>query len=245
MTVETMERPAAPDHKASNFVARLLALGDSEAVAAGQSRASIYEKRLTETPPRAKFDQIPWSVYFYYVRLDTDGRLRVKHYFYDKGAPIPHDTLATVVQGLVDRIRAGDPTLPITGRNFQNLEWKRKSYIAFFVDEENWTLHKNGNPLDGIRFDNSPTPNHSFFDAVDLKVTVTNARSGAVTQRSAIVFINHMKRNAAGDDLQNTDAQAYKFDMIFDVKFSDDTTAPMVVIFDPDGTNIGGPIPPP
>jgi hypothetical protein len=244
MTVDTMERPAALDREA-NFVSRLVELGDSESLTSGLRRASVYDQALTAVPQRPNYDKVPWSAYFYYVRLDTDGRLRVKHYFYDKGAEIPHASLPVVGQMLVDRVRAGDPTLPMIGRNFERVVWQRKSYIIFFVDEENWTLHKNGNPLDGIRFDHSPTPNHTFFDAVDLQVTVTNATSGAVTQRSAIAFINHMKRNAQGEDLLQDEAQAFKFDIIFDVKFADQSSAPMVVIFDPDGTNLGGAIPPP
>jgi hypothetical protein len=244
MTVETTERPKALD-RYPDFVSRLLALGDSAALATGLARASVYDPALTKTPPRSGYDKVPWSVYLYYLRFDTDGRLRVKHYFYDPGTEIPHNTLQTVVQDLVDRVRANDPTLPITGQNFERIKWRRKSYIVFFVDEKNWSLHKNGDPMDGIRFDNSPTPNHCFFDAVDLLITVTNATSGQVSQRSAIAFINHMKRNDQGEDLLEGEEQSFKFEMIFDVQFADATSARMVVIFDPDGTNLGGPVPPP
>jgi hypothetical protein len=207
---------------------------------------SVYQHRLTAEPPLEHFDKVPWCVYFYYVRLDTDGRLRVKHYYYDPGVEIPYDSLQQVLQHLVDNVRGDDNNPGSNGSDFKGIVWGRKSYIAFFIDEESWSLYKNGDAMEGISFDHSPTPNHTFFDGIDLKLKVTSKKTGAVTERSAIAFVNHMKRSDAGDDLDGEgEKQDFKFEMIFRVKFADDTTAPLTVIFDPDGTNMGPPVPPP
>jgi hypothetical protein len=211
---------------------------------AGIGPRSVYEPRMTEVPPRPGFDRVPYTVYFYYLRLDTDGRLRVKHYTYDNGAPIPYATLPSVLQALVDNVRGANTNPAPNGENFSGIQWTKKSYIAFFVDEESWSLYKNGDPMEGISFDHSPTPNHTFFDGIDLMLQVTSRTTGVVSRRSAIAFVNHMKGDDAGNDL-GAESQTFKFEMIFRVKFANDTTAPLTVIFDPDGTNMGPPVPPP
>ncbi|HYJ81858.1 MAG TPA: hypothetical protein VEW26_03315 [Allosphingosinicella sp.] len=217
--------------------------------AAAATTDSVYLRKLTEIPPVAGFDKVPHTVYFYYVRIDTDGKLRVNHYTHALNYPIPPDTIGMVVQQLVDNVRGSNLNpAPDPRNNFQGIEWQRKSYIAVFVDEENWTIHKNGSPIDGIRFvTNLPgtTPNHTFYDAVDLTVDVRNKTTGDITKRSAIAFVNHMKGDANGNDIGQGVRQAFKFEIVFDVKFADGTTAPMTVIFDPEGTNLGPPVGPP
>lgn len=247
MSLDLMEPVVEGDDSKRDFLDRHFAFEATAVAGLGAAAGdSVYDPRLT-TPggPTPNFDLVPHTVYFYYVRLDTDGRLRVRHYTRESATPIPYDTLSQVVQEMVDNVRDGDSSWPSDGKNFADIVWKRKSYVAFFIDEANWELHKNGNPQEGIRFVASPTPNHSFYDAIDLKVTVANRRTGVITQRSAIAMINHMKRNAAGDDLVLGDSQTFKFEMIFDVKFADLSNAPLVAIFDPEGTNLGPPIGPP
>ncbi|HYI40054.1 MAG TPA: hypothetical protein VE053_07025 [Allosphingosinicella sp.] len=250
MNLELMERPTEGGESPGgtgefqSFRESLAALADVPATVAGGGD-SIYEQRMTAQPPVPNYDLEPYTVYFYYIRLDTDGRLTVKHYTRPSATAIPHASLQQVVQEMVDNVRNGDNAWASDGRNFANILWTRKSYIAFFIDEDNWDLNKNGSPYGGVRFIASPTPNHSFYDAVDLKATVVNRRSGVISQRSAIAFVNHMKRNDQGDDLVLGDRQTFKFEMIFDVKFADLSTAPLVVIFDPEGTNLGPPVSPP
>lgn len=257
MTLEVMERPAACRESidvVSRYVAirdRISAAAETEAEAEPEDLAetgighSIYEQRLTAEPPVPRYDLVPHTVYFYYVRLDTDGRLTVKHYTRSSPAPIPHGSLQQVVQEMVDNVRNGDTAWASDGKNFADIKWTRKSYIAFFIDESNWDLHKNGSPYGGVRFVAPHTSNHTFFDAVDLKATVVNRTTGVISQRSAIAFVNHMKRNEAGDDLVLGDIQKFKFEIIFDVKFADLSTAPLIAIFDPEGTNLGPPVSPP
>jgi hypothetical protein len=205
---------------------------------------SIYEKRLTEDPPRPGFEKEPHFVYFYYVCFDADRCLRVKHYTYDHCAPIAYGALKDVLQGLVDNARGTDDNPASDGTDFNAIEWTRTSYIAFFIDEENWSFYRNGDSLAGISFDNSPIPNHTFFDGIDLELQVADEETCLVSERSAVAFVNHMKRNAAGDRL-GKENQRFKFDMNFKVGFADGCAPPLTVVFDPDGTNMGPPVPPP
>lgn len=219
---------------------------------ASASGARVYEEKLRRIPPDPKYALVPHMIYFYYVRIDTDGKLKVDHYTYEPGGAIPPTTIQARVQHLVDRVRGvnNDPMVIHTGSNFEDIKWERISYIAFFVDEEHWTLHQDGSGLEGVRFVSNvggAYPNHTFYDADDFLIRVQNATSGAVTHRSAIAFINHMKKNANGDPLgeHGPEEQKFKFEMLFDVKFAHTSTVGMTVIFDPDGTNTGPPIGPP
>ena len=231
-----------------------------QALAVPVTNHGIGEGRLGD-PNYPAFQAVPCSMYFYYVRLNSNGKLYVTHHFYPGGdpsdptnpgpwSPIPRDR-----QGLTDLVRelaigARLGTLPIIGNDFQNVEWHRKSYVAVFVDEVNWKLHRltSGDP--SIVFITEPkdgrtgTDNHSFFDAMDLDIEMPIAGTGATDIRSAVVFINHMKVDEAGNDLQLGDTQFYQFKMFFDVAFASGA-AGMTVIFDPGGTNEGPPLPPP
>ncbi|MEA3039424.1 MAG: hypothetical protein QOE79_1937 [Sphingomonadales bacterium] len=243
MDTQVMERaPCLEDNPL--FLADLLEDPASDYRAGRPHSRSVYEKRLTEAPPRPGFEKAPHFVYFYYVRFDADRRLRVKHYTYDHCAPIASGALKDVLQALVDNARGTDDNPAPDGSDFNAIEWTRTSYIAFFIDEESWSFYRSGDFLAGISFDNSPVPNHTFFDGVDLELTVFDEETGLASERSAIAFVNHMKRNAAGDKL-GEEKQKFKFDMNFKVGFADGCAPPLTVTFDPDGTNMGPPVPPP
>jgi hypothetical protein len=90
--------------------------------------------------------------------------------------------------------------------------------------------------------------NHTFFDALDVPVTmpIRNPRPGEAIEdeRSAVVFINHLKADDIGNDLGAGAGQFFQFKMFFSVKFADGTDG-MTVVLDPGGTNMGPPLPPP
>jgi hypothetical protein len=243
MDTQVMERaPCLEDNPL--FLVELLEDPANDYHVARPLSRSVYEKRLTEPGPRPGYEKEPHFVYFYYIRFDNDRRLRVKHYTYDHCAPIAYRALKDVLQGLVDNARGTDENPASDGSDFNAIAWTRTSYIAFFVDEESWSFYRNGDSLAGVSFDNSPIPNHTFFDGVDLELSVTDDKTGRVSERSAIAFVNHMRRNAAGDTLLK-ETQKFKFDMNFKVSFADGCAPPLTVVFDPDGTNMGPPVPPP
>lgn len=237
----------------------LLSLG-----ATGSTNNDIYQPRLdapepggtepTDWPP-APFTYRPRCMYFYYVRFDRDGALRVDHYFYPHGGPLDDPSQwqpirDDEIEGIVAKLALnGRPTTPknppkLPDHNFENVVWDRISYIAIFVDEANWKLHKlpgkitpQGaiafNPLKGSR------PNSSFFDAKDFEIDMPTSRGGG-DKRSAICFINHMTiehiDGSIGSELGESD---YIFDVYFDVAFADPTVRTAAIILDPGGTNMG------
>jgi hypothetical protein len=246
-------------------IAELADRQDRQAAVIGAVNHSIEESRLG----RLNYTDVPCCIYFYYVRVNTNGRVFVTHHFYpggdpnDPGNPPPMTTwhaidrdpqlLKPILEMLAKDARpTGAGVFPKIGESFEQIEWRRKSYIAFFIDEVNWTVA----PTDGVSFIIEPkngvpgTPNHSFFDAlppVPLTMPITKPKPGGpyTDERSALVFINHMKADDAGRDLDATDLpQLFHFLMSFDVAFQNGTKA-MRVIFDPDGTNLGPPLPPP
>ena len=222
------------------------------------------------------YTDVPCCIYFYYVRINTNGRLFVTHHFYPSGNPddtsnpanptdwhaIARDTqlLTPILEMLAEDARpTGAKRFPAIGTDFQNVLWRRKSYIAIFIDEASWKLR----PNDGVRFLTSKngvpgTPNHSFFDALALPLTmpIRKPEPGGpyFDQRSALVFINHMKGDDSGRDIGRDSAgnplpppaeeQLFHFEIAFEVLFQNGTKG-MEVIFDPDGNNMGPPIGPP
>ena len=58
---------------------------DEIARAAGAPNHDVYEQRLAVGAPG--FTAVPHCMFFYYVRIDRDGRLRVVHYRYVDGDP--------------------------------------------------------------------------------------------------------------------------------------------------------------
>jgi hypothetical protein len=238
---------------------------------AGVDNHGIFEKRLGQT----NFTDVPHIMLFYYVRIDNSGLLQVVHYRYVDGdidhpetwQPIEHseERLGPLIEKLASNARPSGPKIPAPdpGGNFEDIKWDRKSYVAIFVDEANWQFHQapNENPavvfLTELKNGKTGAPNHSFFDAMDFKIRmpIRRPKPGGPTSdlRSAIVFINHMKKDEKGTDIgkneDGTDAgeeqQFFQFEMFLDVAFASGKSAPMTVIFDPGGTNMGPPVPPP
>lgn len=247
---------------------------DQEQIArdAGGINHDVYEKRLTD--PNAdkwpKFRLTPHSMYFYYVRINMDGRLVVDHYFYVDGdrydpktwKPIPYDEqgLTELVTKLAINAR---PSVQVADKNprrdasgdFGKIPWRHISYIAIYFDEANWTLRKQaaGSGESAVTFvvregNKVGSPNQSFFDAIDLPITmpIRRPKRGGPTEdeRSAIVFVNHMKADEDGNDLGPKDNQKFVFKMILDVASASDDP-PTVIIIDPGGENGGPSVPPP
>jgi len=232
-------------------------------VAAGKANFPVHDKRLGLPYNFPDHQATPRSLYFYYFRLNSNGGLVVRHYFYPGGdhtaknnplhpndwADIPNtkEELVPILQKLIANARAEGDVYPLIGNDFLEIRWYRKSYIALFIDEANWSLHKvadTGQPA--VLFITEPkggkkgTPNHTFFDGMDLDIPMDQG-----PDRSAFVCINHMKMDPDGTDLNYAGSpEYYQFKMFFRVKFTCGGE-PITVIFDPDGNNLGPPIPPP
>jgi hypothetical protein len=221
---------------------------------AGDINHDIYEERLTAIPPVPGFAYVPYCIYFYYVRLDNSGKLRIDHYFDVDGPPddptqwqpipyadVPARLFRLAMNGRPGAVVKNPPTLP--DHNFDNIIWTRRSYIAFFFDEANWRFHTRDGGKAALAFKTGAglTPNHSFFDAKDVELEMPNNFTGGTDKRSALFFVNHKKRNENGDDFPPAPAeeQVFEFEMFLKVQFAEASTNTLTVIFDPTGTNQG------
>jgi hypothetical protein len=219
---------------------------------------SIYDQKLKKDKP--KFRYKPRCMYFYYVRLEPEGTLTVRHYFWpnvdplkpDEWQPIEVGDLREIVTKRAQNARdeGQDPPVdPPPSINFSNIVWRHKSYVVIFIDEDKWTLHKKQNKKPPVVFNlkEGSTPNHTFYDADDFDVDMPVPGYAAKKMKCSVVyFINHMKREG-GDDLEEDDGpngdgrEFYHFDLFFEVATTQGTNASMTVIIDPTGTNQGPP----
>jgi hypothetical protein len=207
---------------------------------------SIYTQKLLVGSP--KFRLVPHCIYYYHLKFVSAGLLSMVWYFKDNGAPIPYNDLKDFITPLAQNAHAGGDDPKPVGRGLDHMEWKRKSYIVFLMDDEAWEFMKKSdqNVAIACSTEHGNTENNSFFDADDIKIDVS--KDGSTEWRSAVVLLNHLKKNADGDDLLfkpdgTNDSQPFKFDMYFHL--TDDTGDTRPVRLDPDGTNMGPPIGPP
>ena len=248
-------------------ISELVEKQDVFAAAVGETNHPVRTQRYGNGGAYPNHQKLPRSIYFYYIRYTPDAGLDVRHYFYPEGAhddvanpatpaqwaPIPNTKagLEPHIKKLIENAKAnggaGGNAYTLAGRDFQNIKWRRKSYIALFIDDEAWTLHKHSaTGQDALIFLTDPagpglpnkTPNHSFFDAQVFDVTI------AGRQRPVFVCINHMTRDEAGNNVTEH-PQYFAFEIYFRAKFLQGATAPITVILDPDGNNMGPPIGPP
>lgn len=201
----------------------------------------IYDNRLTAAYPPEPFRTAPRRIYFYYMTLDQNNAPSVEHYLYenkDAGGvwvPIAEGDLEGLVTKLVRNARTTKSTPPVHGHNFVNVEWRHRSYIVIIIDEQGWAFQKraDGNTAAAFNVTKGSTLNHTFFDATDLRVSVDG------DTRYAIAFINHMKKDADGNDIKDTDPpQEFVFDVYLDVQYRGSPDF-ITVILDPGGTNLG------
>jgi hypothetical protein len=123
-------------------MARLSAERETHLFTAGVSD-DIFVKKLG----KPNFEYVPRHVYFYYIRINTDGTLKVDHYEYFEPDPnFPTDPvkkwkeiprtqaeLEALTRRLVDNARPTGAQQGKTGSKFQGVIWDRRSYIIFFL----------------------------------------------------------------------------------------------------------------
>jgi hypothetical protein len=221
----------------------------------GGALQSIYDQRLGDPGNYPKHQYVPHCIYFFYVRVNGNGAIKVDHYFYFEGPPddpsrwteIPYAAVDEKIKMLAYNARPlgnGNPA-PLPAHNFDNIVLRRKSYVAFFLDEGHWAFHKRQGPTAryAMIFNQvkAGIDNYSFFDGKDLEFMMDiTGTGGSQDLRTGIVLVNHMK-DANGDDLKDIDHPRFAFDMYFDVAFVDPSSTKLTVIFDPGGTNQGPP----
>jgi hypothetical protein len=219
----------------------------------------VYDTKLNTSD---HYKAIPYIIYFYYIKFNDDGKPWVRHYRYTESSPIQVGQLAAKFTALALKVRHGDDAsqdpFKQIGEDFQGIEWEHKSYIAIFMDSPYWKmLNRISDPeKKAIVFNTNKggKPNHTFYDAGGFEIDMPAAEPpipADTMKRSVVYFINHMKKTDFGDDLgydQNgkevKEKEKFSFDVYFDV-FDDSTGPSTVFVIDPDGTNMGPPLPPP
>ena len=193
----------------------------------------VYDIRRNHAP----YSDEPACIHFYYVGVERKvGKETVRdirrYFFADRDRPIPYDEAEYHIRNLAFNAVGprADQLPPPEAEGLGHIVWYRKCYLAFFIDDPKLTLQAwnavTFNPPVGSDY----SPNHSFFDAWDMKIDLGNG------SRTGVGLIDHMKKNADGNTLGRAKQRFY-----FKLNFNESP------IFFPDsgGTNMGPPVPPP
>lgn len=213
----------------------------------------IYDEKLKKGT--SGYNSPPYYIYFYYVALNSSGAIQIRHYWQVDGdrddeetwKPISFEDAKKITRQLAINARkdiANQDPKP-DGYNFENIVWVRRSYMVMVFDEPYWSFFKKKSENSPIIFTtrikgkNRGTKNHTFFDAEDFILALPPVSSSDTGERTGLIFVNHMKGDEFGNKLMSK--QYFQFNMFFEVKLSDNSSAPLTVIFDPGGTNQGPP----
>jgi hypothetical protein len=235
-------------------------------LAAAQARVA----RLTAAPNHSMFELAPFEkrgkphcLYLYYITNITRRRntvyFQMKVYYHDNGGKrLGRRKVKKLAPKLVLNARRDCLTNtttqkaepkgycpPLCGTKFDDVKWRRKSYILVVVDDPHWWLARHaGNKVDPILVNaHSKTCNHNFFGAFEWSVEMPhNAPSGSFDHHrtAAVAFRNHMVRDEAGSELGDEE-QEFSFDINVENQRGDFLPVPI----DPDGSNLGPPLGPP
>ena len=174
----------------------------------------------------------PCCLYFYYVTFTAGGVPTAKVYFYNNGDTVMTPAFAeTIITRLTANARLDDDNPPKCASRFDEIRWRRKSFLAFVVDDPGWTFAAQGLVFNEA---NGKTPNHSFFHGKNIPVPVKNA-DGSVGLLSGMYCINHMTKDVTGTPLESTDSEEYVYYLIHHA------AKILVADIDPGGTNQGPP----
>jgi hypothetical protein len=210
-------------------------------------------------------------VHFFHFKL-TNQKLVVQHYKYSEpnndihlwtdfmheiiSSPYPdvpgrsRKSIADVLAFLVENARKplAQQTHKPTGDPINRIRFKERSFLAFCFDHEGWDFpvdrmgDEDSTELPAVYFTEGGqwTKNHSFFDGRTAQLTIASS----TVPLPVFYMVNHSKRNDNGDDLQDGEPQHIKFNIVVKIPLKG-TTEKLTVIFDPGGTNLGPPTPPP
>ena len=148
-----------------------------------------YDKKRGKT----KFKKEPHCMYFYYVdpNLPAVGDQIQHYYFTNDNKVIKELDVPNIIARLVRNARSTQDDPPQCGAGDKYFVWTRKSYIAFVVADSGFSFDSQ----DAFSFYDNGSPNHTFFDAFDGKMTIDG-------QDFAVCYcINHLKRDGNANDI--------------------------------------------
>ena len=210
---------------------------------------NIYEQKRYSNDP--KFEMIPHVIYYYHIDFTPAHEPRITRYVHDNGTrPIPYDQVEKYITDLAHNHRGGGTVLQSDGQGLSGRPWQRKSYIVLLMDSQAWRFVPCGPTNNNAAVVCVPggiySENQTFFDGGDATIDMTGAGKEFCT---AVYFVNHMKKNEQGDDIEyepdglTPQRQNFKFTFWYYVR--DATGAYDLHSYDPTGTNLGPPAAPP
>ncbi|MDB5691462.1 MAG: hypothetical protein JWO81_525 [Alphaproteobacteria bacterium] len=176
------------------------------------------------------------SIYCYYLTPTGPDSYTKELYFWNDEDEITRDFVPGYLSWMVLNARHSydippKVTLPV--------KWRKKSYIAFIVDDPDW---KFADP--GIVIYPTPTPNHAFFEGKTIIVPVDDPDTNYGTQQlSAFFCVNYMSKNDYGDNIDDGVRETFSFHLAFSQTAFDQTRG--VRLGGETGTNMGPPVAPP
>lgn len=223
-----------------------------DTTANGKPSHKITEKKLTAKPPLAKFDTTPSYIYFYKIGFNSTGQLGVTQTLYHEAfnssdapadrRPIAHADVPSKISWMQSgRIPPNQLAKEESfGRNFKNdnPHWNRVSYLAFLIDHPNWTFCDT-DELPPAVFEEKRTggSNHTYSDGQVISIVTSNG------PRSLFYCVNHLRKRDQQHPADIDDRENFKYDLFTQFNFPGGSD-PIVLIFDPGGTNLGPPLPP-
>ena len=191
-----------------------------------------YEERYLNGT--TNFTTLPHCMHFYYMGFDG-AKQDFRHYYHDNGDdPIAYDYVPTLMGKLARNAVFKDYNPPKHGEDFRDIVWRRRSYVAVLMNSPLYKFWNNA----GLHFldKNNGTENFSFFDARDFMLDVP-AIGGGMVARSAMFCMNHMKKDAIGNNIDSGQSLFYSYEFVF--QLGNMTDQPWR--YDPGGTNQGPP----
>jgi hypothetical protein len=188
-------------------------------------------------------------MHFYYVSWPTSVP-KVELYEWDNGKnPIAYDSVEALITKMARNARTSKSDPAPSGDSLSGAIWTRKAYIVILIDDPNWSLVRYG-PKDRAAVIFVPSPegvdNHSFFDGADMKVDM---KGDGTEFRSSVYFINHMKADLVGNDLnyESDGSTPAKEEFEFEIYYSARLPTGRLEAWreDPTDTNQGPPVGPP
>jgi hypothetical protein len=217
------------------------------------------DKLLTTDMPVG--DPTPYSVFFLYMRLNSNGTFEARQYYHEGNAtdaidPSPiydplNKTLGYYIKEMA--IIARKESIPPYATGVEIYFPPRFSYCVFFMDDLYWrflTEAGAGGQLPIISF--KKEKNGKTFKVHDyafrrlplVEMEMPNRFTTAgVDTRQAAVMVNRM-HNEHGNPLGEKEQEEFSFDFSMRVRFGSSSDG-LTLIIDPTGTNLGPPEPPP
>lgn len=206
-------------------------------------------------------DPIPYSVFFLYMKINSDGSFTSDNYFFDgQQEPIDpsHDpsvenSLGYYVKDMAEHARTrnnADSRYSYLGSGLHGFQFPpRFSYCAFFMDNQHWhfMLNEKGEPI--IKFHEEKNGKKynkhrcAFKDIQLVTVDLASIENKDDEPRQAAVMINRMC-NDKNEWLAKGEKEQYEFDLWMAVDYTNGNGR-LTIVIDPGGDNLGPPVPPP